>query len=186
MMNRAEVEKAYEKLARRKGKLVATADLHLGDLVRRVDAPPGVEALQRVTRTFDGVLMLEWAHESLYTRLFSFYGGRPFDTFEENAFCRVATQNEYPLPIHETDLNTLVSFNPDGTVCCLNIIHGREGQHVTISREEYDLKKEVEKSVRNWLEEDDPCERCFGRHLTVRADRLSKKTQGNPGISRGP
>jgi len=163
MINREAVRAAYEKLSRRKGKPVAATDLHSGDLVRRKNARQDIFSLQRVIQGHDGTFRLEWAHESLYAHQFFRHSGRPIDCFEENAFCRVATQDEYPLPVYETDLNTVVYFNPNDTVCCQNIIYGREGQHFTMSREEYEIKRESEKAPRNWLEGESVCEKCFGK-----------------------
>ena len=130
-------------MSKRKGKVVSGAELKDGDIVRGVEERQIVYTMLMVRVEENGDLTLCRAHDQLYSR--GYFASRiPADKLKGLSYRRVATRDEYPGEQREPEITTLVYFNPDNTVCCQNYIHGLTGQHFTLSREEYAVKKEAE------------------------------------------
>lgn len=159
IINRREINAAYDKLSKRKGKVINAAEVNDGDIVRKTDERQIVYTMLMARIEKNGDLTLCRAHDLLYSNAY-FATRIPSKEFHKVSYRRVATENEYPQPAREPEITTLVYFNDDGTVCCQNHIHGLAGQHFTLSKEEYLLKKNDEKDIRNWEETNTCCPQC--------------------------
>jgi hypothetical protein len=157
--NRKDISAAYDKLSKRKGKIVSGTDIMDGDIVRGLVERQIVYTMLLARVEDNGDLTLCLAHDQLYSN--GYFASRiPVKKLSEVSYRRIATKDEYPQAQREPEITTLVYFNPDDTVCCQNYIHGLEGQHFTMTVAEYAVRKEAEKEVRKWEETNSPCQKC--------------------------
>lgn len=145
------------KIGRRKGKLVGVEDLKDGDIIRfqgKAVGPYNITCACCEPKRNRIFFYDAWAYFGSSPSIGS--GGEIKHMAGLKVF-RLGSKSEYPEPDREKEMKTLIYRNPDGTVCCQNVVFWHIGQHFKTTPAALDRMVEGDKS-REWVEEKDACD----------------------------
>jgi hypothetical protein len=146
--NQDEISKVLNKINKRKGKTISAKELQDGDLFRHGDY--GLN----IYHQNDGHFSVFSAWADLLGQMCVGSGGRAGE-LNDVPVKLLAHKNEYPQPIKDSPITTIIHKRNDEGYCCQNMIFYHVGQHFRITAEK--LAELKTKGDRQWEDSPMPC-----------------------------
>jgi len=147
--NRDEITTALNRISKHKGKLISSKELQDGDLFRH--SHYGLD-----------IFHLDDGHFSVFSAWADLFGdmcignGGNIDQLNDVQVTLLAHKDDYPQPIKDSPITTIVHKRTDGSFCCQNLIYYHNGQHFRITADKLaELKAE---GGRQWEDSPAPCD----------------------------